>query len=492
MTSSTVVIAISALYLTACLVVGMLPGRKSSQSAVGYVAGDRAMGLLLMYFITGATIFSAFAFLGAPGRAFSRGGAAYYILGYGLLGFIPFYFLGPRASRLGKHFGFVTQAQMVAARFRRPSIALVMALISAAAFVPYLALQMKGAGYVVQTVTGGKVPEWAGAGLVYGLVLVYVLKSGVLGVGWTNTLQGIFMLVLAWVMGLYVPHVLYGGVGEMFQRIAAERPEMLVPPGLTASGASWGWPEFTSAVLVSVIGFSVWPHLFMKAFTARDENTIRRTVVLYPTFQLFIVPILILGFAGILFTSAPEAADEILPHIMMNTGLPSVLVGLFCAGALAASMSSGDAIAHATASILVRDGWMTAFRRKLSPAAERTAIRVLLVLVVMGSYVLAVTYRGQLVDLLLYAYGPVVQFAPTIYATLYWRRAHGLAVLLSLIVGIAVNVFFALQPDLRPVAIHAGAYGLFANVVVLVGLSFVLRRRDEDGEFLDAAASRSD
>lgn len=33
--------------------------------------------------------------------------------------------------------------------------------------------------------------------MAYGIVLVYVLTSGVSAVGWTNTFQGIFMLVIA-------------------------------------------------------------------------------------------------------------------------------------------------------------------------------------------------------------------------------------------------------------------------------------------------------
>ena len=85
-------------------------------------------------------------------------------------------------------------------------------------------LQMKGAGYVVETVTRGAVPSWVGAGAVYLVVLAYVLRSGVLGVGWTNTFQGIFMMLLAWGLGLYLPHRLYGGVPEMFDGIAASRP----------------------------------------------------------------------------------------------------------------------------------------------------------------------------------------------------------------------------------------------------------------------------
>ena len=489
MTDTAIVLGIAGLYLASCLVVGLLPGRKTSDSAEGYVAGDRALGLLVMYFITGATIFSAFAFLGAPGWAYSRGGAALYMLAYGTLGFIPFYFLGPRASRLGKRYGFVTQAEMVAHRFRSPSVAGTMAGISLLAFVPYLALQMKGAGYVLNAMTGGVVEEWVGSLLIYGLVTLYVSKSGVLGVGWTNTLQGIFMLALAWGLGWYVPRLLYGGIGPMFETIVAERPGFLTPPGLTGSGAPWGWPGYTSAVLVSVIGFSVFPHLFMKAFSARDEETLRRTVVLYPSFQLFMLPLLILGFAGVLFVAELEKPDQILPHLVTNVDISPYLVGLFCAGALAASMSSGDAIAHATASILVRDGWRTALKRDLDANGERRAIRRVLLVVMLASYVLCVSYSGSLADLLLYAYGPIVQFAPAIYATLFWRRATGAGVHAGLLAGIATNVLFDIQADWKPFPVHAGVYGLAINLAVLVVVSLATRSRDpeRDAEFLDTA-----
>ena len=61
---ATIVVSVSAVYLLICLALGMMSGRKASDSATGYVAGDRTLGFLVMYFITGATAFSAFAFLG--------------------------------------------------------------------------------------------------------------------------------------------------------------------------------------------------------------------------------------------------------------------------------------------------------------------------------------------------------------------------------------------------------------------------------------------
>jgi SSS family solute:Na+ symporter len=481
-TSAGVVVAVVGAYLAACLAIGTLPGRKSSASAVGYVAGDRALGLVLMYFITGATIFSAFAFLGLPGWAYRRGVAALYILGYGALGFVPFYFLGPRAARLGRRHGFVTQAEMVAHRFQMPALAGVMAAISTLAFVPYLALQMKGAGLVLNVVTRGAVAEWLGAAVVYAVVLVYVWKSGVLGVGWTNVFQGVFMLALAWILGLWLPYRLYGGVGAMFERIAETRPELLVPPGLTSGGRPWTWSEYSSAVIVSIVGFSCWPHLFMKAFSARDARTLQRTVVLYPTFQIFLLPILLIGFAGVLFQPAPPVPDQVLPHILMNLQLPGLVVGLFCAGAVAASMSSGDAIAHASASILVRDGWVTALGRRLGQREERAAIRLVVVAVMVGAYVLAVQFEGTLVNLLLYAYGPIAQLMPALLATLYWGGATGPGVLAGLVGGSAVSVLFAVSPELRPFLLHEGIYGLAANVMLLVLVSALTRGRPDPRE----------
>ncbi len=489
MPSSTIVLSVSVVYLLACLALGMWPGRRASHTAEGYIAGDRTLGLLLMYFITGATIFSAFAFLGGPGFAYSKGAAVFYILAYGALGFVPFYFLGPRAARLGRRYGYVTQAEMVADRFQTPAIAGLMALISVVAFVPYLALQMKGAGTILHSVTRGEVSEAAGAALVYGVVLVYVLRSGVLGVGWTNTFQGIFMMLLAWGLGLYLPFRLYGGVGEMFSRIASDRPELLLAPGLSSAGAPWGWGEYNSAVLVSIIGFSVWPHLFMKAFTARDTKTIQRTVVLYPTFQIFLVPLFLIGFAGVFFEPAPEQANQLLPHMLMNMELPALLVGLFCAGGLAASMSSGDAMAHASASIAVRDGMVRALGMELDSNRQRTLIRIAVVVVLLASYVVSIVYRGDLVYLLLAAYGPVVQFAPPVVATLYWRRASGAGVLAGLISGGCVNLLFFLWPSLRPFEMHAGLYGLVINAPVLIAVSLLTTRSlsEPESQFLATA-----
>ncbi len=478
-----VTLVVCAGYLLVTLVMGIVPGLRVTKSVAGYVAADRGMGTLMLYFVLGASIFSSFAFLGAPGWAYSRGAAAFYIIGYGVLGMVPFYFLGPRARRLGVRFGFVTQAELLAHRYQSRALSVLLAVASVAAFVPYLTLQMKGAGLILSTITEGRISDAVGAAATYSVVVAYVLASGVMGVGWTNTFQGVFMMIVAWFLGLYLPTKLYGGVGDMFEQIAASGKEVLLTaPGLDAAGDPWPWAAFSSAVLVSAVGFSMWPHLFMKSYAAKSDRALRLTVVLYPTFQLFLVPILLIGFAGILAFPAVDRPDTILPLLLTRVELPSVLVGLVCAGALAASMSSGDALLHGAASIAVRDG----IAQLGDPAArddrrERTWIRIGVVVLAGIAYYFAVASKVSIVALLLAAYGGVAQIFPLAVAAFYWPRATGAGALAGLLAGLSTNVVFLLNPEWSPIpGMHEGFWGLMVNVPVFIVVSLLTKPQAPD------------
>ena len=469
-------------YLGVTLTIGLVSGRNASKSVQGYVAGDRDFGLLVMYFVLGASVFSAFAFLGGPGWTYSRGAAAYYILSYGVIGVAPFFFIGPKAASLGRKRGYVTQAQLVCGRFPSRILSLLVATLTLIAFVPYITLQMRGAGIVIEAVTDGNAPVWAGAAGAYGVVMIYVLFSGVKAVGWTNTFQGIIMLTIAWSLGLYLPISLYGGVGPMFEQILAERPEMLSAPGLRASGEPWTWGGYSSAIIVSAVGLMMWPHLFMKAFTARTDKTLRRTVVLFPTFQLFLIPVFLIGFAGVLYPEKPPSADFILPFMILNSELPAIVIGLFCAGALSASMSTGDALLHAAGSVTIQDGVRPFVR--LSDLQQRRLMQVVIVIVGALAYFFALDEDTSLVVLLLTAYGLICQLAPPIVAALYWRRATTLGAVAGFAAGSATALFFFISRemghDMRPYDLHEGVLGLLVHIPTLIIVSLLTRAQSAE------------
>src|SRR5690606_7979255 len=181
---------------------------------------------------------------------------------------------------------------------------------------------------------------------------------------------------------------------------------------------------------------------------------------------LFLIPLFLVGFAGVLFGTAPETPDSIMPHIVLSTGLPALVVGLVCAGGLAASMSTGDGLLHGAAPSAVEDGLLPCV--KLNDAQRRFLMRALVVGVGTLAYYLAIVQRKSLVGLLLMGYGLIDQLAPPVYAALFWRRATTPGVLAGLGAGIATNVFFLVQADLRPFDIHEGILGMIVNAVVLV------------------------
>ena len=257
----------------------------------------------------------------------------------------------------------------------------------------------------------------------------------------------------------------------MFEKLAEAVPDMLRTPGLGADGEIWTWGGYTSAIVISAIGFGVWPHFFMKIFTARNERTLKRTVVFYPTFQIFLIPILFIGFAGILMFPDVSPADRILPTILMSLDLPAFVVGIFCAGALAASMSTGDALVHAAASIVVRDFYRVLFRPQMAPAQQTRLIRTLVVLISAVAYYFAVVSQLSLVAMLLLSYGFIAQIFPVLIAALYWPRATRPGVLAGLAAGCAAVVLFNIRPDLQWQQIHPGIWGLAANTVVTVLVS---------------------
>jgi SSS family solute:Na+ symporter len=113
---------------------------------------------------------------------------------------------------------------------------------------------------------------------------------------------------------------------------------------------------------------------------------------------------------------------------------------------------------------------VTCLGAKPGPRQERTWIRMVILLVVVGAYGLAVSYKGSLVGLLLYAYGPIAQFGPVLVATLYWRGATRRGVLAGLLAGSVTSLAFVTIWT-TPFGLHAGLLGLVVNVTALVLVS---------------------
>ncbi|MTI65552.1 MAG: sodium:solute symporter family protein [Firmicutes bacterium] len=474
MSSTIVVLLIVLAYLVLVMFMGIRAGLNKDKSVEEFVTAGRSLNVFTMYFLMGGAIFSAFAFLGGPGWAYSKGAASFYILGYCAMGLVPWLLWGPKAYRLGRRYNYMTQAELVSDRFQSKSLSAIMAIISILAFIQYIALQLKGMAYVLNVTTDGLIPFWLGALLAYGVVLVYVFSSGVRGVAWTNVLQGLFMLFMAWILGLWLPFKFHGGISNMFSKIAENDPSHLI------IGAKMSWPAFSSALIVSILGFTMWPHLFMKSFTTKSEKTLKRTVALYPTFAIFMIPVLFIGFSGIGIVpkGTLESADQILPYMLTQLNLPSVILGLVAAATLAAAMSSSDTITHGAASVYTFDFHKKVINPNMDDKKSLLVTRIAIVIFCSVAYYIAVFGAKSLVALLLGAYGSIVQFFPLMVAVFFWPRATKQGAIFGLLTGVLINFYITIT-GISIYDIHSGIWGLLGNIIVLVIVSLLTKPQDK-------------
>ena len=468
------------IYLVLAFVIGILAGRgRSFFSLSEYAVGDRSFNFFIMWFLMGGTIFSAFAFLGGPGWAFSKGAASFYILVYCTLGLMPWYVIGPKISKIGKKNNYITMGDFLGDRFQSRILTVLVGIVAILAFIPYLTLQIKGMAYIFNVLTLGNIPYWLGALFSFGIVVVYVATSGVRGAAWSDVFQAILMLTIAWVLGIYFVNSLHQGLGDMFTKIAESNSDFLV---IGKEGSLMTEARYSSNIIISMIGFVMWPHLFTKSFTT-TEKRIKTTVAVYPIFALFLIPVLLIGFSGIGVVSQNdlERPGQILPFLITNYLTDSgILYGIVGAGALAAAMSSSDAITHGASVSFGRDICKAVFP-KIEESLELWIMRIAVFLVGFIAYFIAIFGSDGLIQLLLGAYGPIAQLAPGVYSALFYKKANATSIILGLTGGVVVTIYYEYFMTETPYDFHPGLLGIIVNIViVIIGSKFLKQTNEEE------------
>jgi SSS family solute:Na+ symporter len=236
------------------------------------VAG-RSFGVVFVWLLMAGEIYTTFAFLGASGWAYSRGAPALYILAYITLGYVVSFYILPYIWELGRKHGLQTQSDFFAWRYGSNALALIVSLAGVLFLVPYLQLQLTGLGIIVQIASFDGIPRATSMMIAVGLIALFVFAGGMRAVAWVSVLKDLLMIVAALAIGIYVPFHYFGGIAPMFDRLLQAHAAHLVLPGSTKMmNHSW----FVSTVLLSALGFYMWPHTFGAAFSARSSETLRR------------------------------------------------------------------------------------------------------------------------------------------------------------------------------------------------------------------------
>ncbi|MFN0168825.1 MAG: sodium:solute symporter [Bryobacteraceae bacterium] len=435
-----------------------LRAAKGVHTVSDHVVGGRGLGFLLVFFTSIGEIYSSVAFLGQPGWAYEHGVTIIANVGVfiGLTGF----WLGPKIWEAGHARGYMTQAQFLGDRYQSELLRGLVAVMGVIALVAYISIQMMGGGYVFEVTTEGHIPFWLGSLLAFGTVAIYVATGGLRAIGWVAVLKGFFMAAVGIYIVVRVVGEFYGGLPAMFAEIAARSPAHLTLPG-PKGFATYAWTA--SSLLNGVLAFYMWPHMFSNFYSAQNPRIIRRQAVLIPLYNIITLSFTMVGFAGILVLHNIRP-DTVMVEMLKKIA-PMWLIGLFCAGALSASMVTGAACSLAAAATIGNDLLQPRFR--WSEHGLKTRIQWLVLVVIAIAYSIALMRPGMMVYIILIAYGVTGQMLPGVLASFYRPSVRSHSVITGIVAGFVVIVVMVAKIVEAPGNTHPGIIALAVNFLVV-------------------------
>ena len=406
-------LAIITLFLALAVGLAILSRRGRDMDLEQWSVGGRGFGSIFVFLLMAGEIYSTFTFLGGAGLVYGSGGAAYYILGYGTLAYILSYWLLPAVWRYATPRKLLSQADVFVSKYDSRGLGILVSVVVVAAMVPYLALQLKGLGIIVSQTSDGSVSSTAAVWIGAFVLSVYVVASGIHGSAWTAAMKDVLTLGVVIFIGLYLPIHYFGSVGEMFQRVEETKPGFAALKGDQLTPV---W--FSSTVLLTALGFYMWPHTFGSALAAKDEDVFRRNAIFMPLYQLLIGFVLLVGFAAVLRVPglAADESDLALLSVVLQA-FPGWFVGFIGAAGMLCALVPGSMLLIVSATTVARNIY-----KGLNPTASDETVRTLtksLVPVIALAAVAFVFAGGQtIVTLLLLGYALVTQLFPALLASL--------------------------------------------------------------------------
>ena len=463
------------------LALGVLARRGRQMSLEEWTVGGRGFGTLFVFLLSAGEIYTTFTFLGGSGWAYGRGAPTFYILAYGSLAYTLSYWLLPAIWRYATAERLHTQPDFFARKYASPLLGVLVALVGVVALIPYMVLQLKGLGIIVGAASGGAISDDAAIWIGVAVVTAYVVVSGVHGSAWTSVIKDIMILLVVLFLGIYLPWHYYGGWQPMFEAIDKAKPGFLTLP---PRGQSIVW--FDSTVLLTALGFYMWPHAIGAVFTARSARVFRRNAFFMPLYQIILGFVFLVGFAAILQVPGLKGSemDLSLLRISIKTFDPWFIGVIGAAGVLTA-LVPGSMILMTAATLFSNN-----IVRVLVPSMSDTAVAHLARAVVPVVALVAVYFTlnggNTIVALLLMGYAFVTQLLPAMLGSLMRRNPVTTP---GAVAGIVVGVAAVAVLTLTKATVHSlfpflpgplqdlnvGIVALVLNVVALLVVSAATR-----------------
>jgi SSS family solute:Na+ symporter len=451
--------------------VGIYAGRRVKMDLENWTVGGRRFGILIIWLLMAGEIYTTFTFLGASGWAYSKGAPTYYIIIYGTLAYTLSFFILPELWKLGKRHGLHTQPDFFIRIYGSRFLGVLVAVVGILSIIPYLQLQLAGLGMIVEVSSNGAIPSRLAIILSFVLTCAFVYTSGIRGSAWVSVIKDVMMIVAVGVVGLSVPRIYFGGVGKMFRALIAQNPDHLVFPG-AAPTMDTLW--VMSTVLLTGMGFYMWPHVFGSAFSAKSDKIIKRNSIIMPFYQIPILLVFMVGFSAFLALPGLKNGDLAFLELVHKT-YPSWFLGFVGAAGAVTAMVPASILVLFASTLLAKNVYQAGFNPGASDAAVMRLSRGMVFVITTTALIFALFLPNALVNLLLIGYDGVSQFFPGVVLGLFWKRVSRQGVICGLLTGLAIAVVLVFGRHDPFLGMNAGFVALVVNGTIAVGISLLAR-----------------
>ena len=465
-------------YVALMLILGFW-GSKKTEGLASFAVGKRNAGAWLTALSYGTAYFSAVMFVGYAGSAgWSYGIWAVLVgIGNGVLGSYAAWKLLARRTRAVSHrFHIKSMPQLFFIRYGSSRMKKFSSVIIFIFLVPYSASVYKGLTSICSVLLG------VDANLC--MLLIALLSAALLLIGGylatikADFIQGIIMMfgvALLIVFVLRSPTVLEGnGIAGLWQ--------FMKDNGLQPMSGSM-WVSLIATVLMTSIGTWGLPQMIHKYYGIRDEHEVKRGTVISTFFALLVSGggYFIGSFSHLFFgNDLPEGGvDYVVPRMLDQSGLPTVLLGVVLVLLLAASVSTLSSITLTAGTTVTIDLLKPAVKTQRTDGQWTWFIKIFCLVFVAASYVIART-DTPILDMMSYSWGILSgSFLAPYLLALYRKGINRVGAWTGMIGGFVIAMVPAvskllsyLLPDSGLITALAGQGPLFA--VIAIAASFLL------------------
>jgi SSS family solute:Na+ symporter len=295
-------------------------------------------------------------------------------------------------------------------------------------------------------------------------------------------LKDILILGIVVFLGVYFPLHYYGGIQAMYEAIDQAKPNF---PVLPEQGMSVSW--YISTIILSSIGFYMWPHGFSPVFAASSEKALRKNAALMPIYQLILLFAFFVGFSAILQMPGlnGSAADMILLKLSKQAFDPWFVGLIGGAGVLAALVPSSMLLM--TISTLFAKNIYQVFAPSTEDKQIAKLVKYLVPFISLAAIFLTFKGGNSLFSIAIIAYNFITQLAPAFFASLMKKNfvtkqgafagiiMGGVLVSFMDLGNIKIGELFPHLPQAIK-DLNDGIIALFVNVIVLVIVSLVTKK----------------